>query len=123
VCLRLLRVVVPTSRRSWLNGLVKSCMHSLSFSGIVHQGGRSVAECWPVAREMGAVGDLSVYITQKSGRSACLPMVTVTFWSSRTSSNDVTSRLAAAAAMSLPLLFVRPLILYSIMGRPSLILY
>ncbi len=39
-------------------------MHSLSFSGIVHHGGRSVAECGPVAREMGGVGGLLVYITQ-----------------------------------------------------------
>jgi hypothetical protein len=38
-------------------------MHSLSFSGIVYQGGRSVAECGLVAREVGGVGDLSVYIT------------------------------------------------------------
>ena len=50
---RLLRVDVRTLRRSWSDGLVKTCMHSLSFSGIVHHGGRSVAECGPVAREMG----------------------------------------------------------------------
>ena len=55
-------------------------MQSLFFSGIVHQGGRSVAECGPVAREMWGVGGLSVYITQNSGRSAYLPRVTVTFW-------------------------------------------
>ena len=55
-------------------------MHSLSFSGIVHHGDRSVAECGPVAREMGGVGVLSVYITQNSDRSAHSPMVTVTFW-------------------------------------------
>ena len=67
-------------------------MHSLSFSGIVHHGGRSVAECGPVAREMGGVGGLLVYITQNSGRSACLPMVTVSFWCSGMSSNDVTTR-------------------------------
>jgi hypothetical protein len=38
-------------------------MQSLQFSGIVHHGGRSVAECGPVAREMEGVGGLSVYIT------------------------------------------------------------
>ena len=55
-------------------------MHSLSFSGIVHQGGRSVAECGPVAKEIGGVGGLPVYITQNPGRSAYLPTVTVAFW-------------------------------------------
>jgi hypothetical protein len=51
-----------------MDGLVKTCMHILSFSGIVDQGGLSVAECGPVAREIGGVGGLSVYITQNSGR-------------------------------------------------------
>ena len=54
-------------------------MHSVSFSGIVHQGGRRVADCGPVAKVNGGVGGLSVYITQNSGRSAYLPIVTVTF--------------------------------------------
>ena len=85
-------------------------MHSLSFSGIVHHGGRSVAECGPVARGMEGVGGLLVYITQNSGRSACLPMVTVSFWCSGMSSNDVTTRLAAALARSLPLICVCALI-------------
>ncbi len=98
-------------------------MHSLSFSGIVHQGGRNVAECGLMAREVGGVGGLLVYITQKSGRLACLPMVTVTFWCSRMSSNDDTTRLAAVSARSLPLMFACPLILCSIVGRTSLILY
>ncbi len=53
-----------TLSRNWLDGLVKACIHSLSFSGIVHQGGRDVAECGPMARKMGDVGGLSVYITQ-----------------------------------------------------------
>ena len=81
-------------------------MHSLSFSGIGHHGGRSVAECGPVAREMGDVGGLLVYITQNSGRSACLPMMTVSFWCSGMSSNAVTTRLAAASARSLPFICV-----------------
>jgi hypothetical protein len=102
---------------------VKACIHSLSFSGVVHQGGRSVAECGLMAREMGGVGGLSVYITQNFGRSACLPMATVTFWCSGMSSNDVTTRLGADSARSLLLMFVCPLILCSIVGRPSLILY
>ena len=98
-------------------------MPSLSFYGIVHHGGRSVAECGPVAREIGGVGGLLVYITQNFGRSACLPMVTVSFWLSEMSSNDVTTRLAAASARSLPFISVCPLILFSVVGRPRLILY
>ena len=98
-------------------------MQSLSFSGIVHQGGRSVAECGPVAKKMEGVGSLSVYITLNSDRSAYLPMVTVTFWCSGMSSNEVTTRLAATSARSLPFVFVCPLILCIIVGRPSLILY
>ena len=102
---------------------MNACMHNLSFSGIVHRGGRSVAECEPVARKMGGVGGLLMYITQNYGRSACLLMVTVRFWCSGTSSNDVTTRLAAASARSLPFICVCPLILCSIVGSPSLILY
>ena len=83
-------------------------MHSLSYSGIVHYGNRSVAECGPVTREMGDVGGLSVYITPNSGRLAYLPMVTVTFWCSGMSSNDITIRLAAASARSLPLMYMCP---------------
>ncbi len=92
-------------------------MQSLSFSGIVHHGGRSVAECGPVAREIGGVGGLLVYITQNSGRLAYLPMVTVTFWYFGMSSSDVTTRLAAAFARSLPFMFACPLILCCIVGR------
>ena len=98
-------------------------MNSLSYSGIVHHSGRSVAECGPVAREMGDVGGLSVYITQHSGLSAYLPIVTVTFWWSGMSLNVVTTRLAAASARSLPLMFACPLILCSIVRRPNFILY
>ncbi len=98
-------------------------MHSLSFSGIVHHGGHSVAVCGPVAKEMGGVGGLSVYITQNSSRSAYLPMMTVTFWCSGMSPKAVTTRLAASSARSLPFMFVCPLILWSLVGRPSLILY
>ncbi len=95
----------------------------MSSAGIVHQGGYSVAECGPVAREMGGVSGLSVYITQNSGRSACLPMVTMTFWCPGMSSNDVTTRFALVSARLLPLMLVCPLIFCSIVGRPSLILY
>jgi hypothetical protein len=52
-------------------------MYSLTFFGIVHQGGRRVAECGPVAKVMGDVGGLSVYITQNSRRSAYLSIATV----------------------------------------------
>jgi len=69
------------------------------------------------------VDGLSVYITQNSGRSVYLPMVTVTFGFSGMSPNDVTTRLAASSARSLPFMFVCPLILCSIVGRLNLILY
>ena len=72
---------------------------------------------------IGGVGGLSVYITQNSGRSAYLQIVTVTFWCLGMSLNAVTTRLAAAYAKSLPLVLVCPLILCSIVDRPSLILY
>ena len=98
-------------------------MYSLSFCGIVHHGGRSVAKCGPVARGMGDVGGLSVYITRNFGRSAYLPMMTVTFWCSEMSSNDITTRLAATSVRSLSFTFVCSLILCSIVGRPSLIPY
>ncbi len=98
-------------------------MHSLSYFGILHHGGLSVAVCGPVARKMGGVGGVSVYITQNSGRSAYLPMVTVTFWCSGMSPKAVTTRLAASSARSLPSMFVCPLILWSLVGRPSIILY
>ena len=103
-----------------MDGLAKACVHSLSFSGIVHQIGRSVAECGPVAREMGGVGGLSVYIHQYSGRSARLSMVTVNFGCPGISSKDVTTHLAAVSARSLPLMFVCPLIVCSIVGSPCL---
>ena len=106
-----------------MNGLVKACMNSLSFSGIVQQGGRSVAKCGCVARWMGGVDGLSVYIAQNSGRSACLPMVTVTFWCPGMFSKNVKARLTTVSTRSLPLMFVCPLILCSIVGRPSLIIY
>ena len=98
-------------------------MHSLSISGIVYHDGRSVAECGPVAREMGNVGGLLVYITHNFGCSACLPMVIVSFWCFGMSSNEITTRLAAASARSLPFISVCPLILCSIVGRSRLILY
>ncbi len=79
-------------------------------------------ECGSVVEVIGGVGGLSVYITRNSGRSVCLPIVTVTFWCSGMSSNDFTTRLAAASARSLPLMFVCPLILCSIVvGIPILV--
>ena len=60
---RLLRVADRTLRWICLGGLVKAYMHILSFSGIVHQSTRSVAECGHVAREMRGASGLSVYIT------------------------------------------------------------
>jgi hypothetical protein len=50
-------------------------------------------------------------------------MVTVTLLCPGMVSDDGTTRLAAVSTSSLPLIFVCPLILCSIVGRPSLILY
>ncbi len=102
---------------------MKACMHSLSSSGMVHQGWRSVAESGPMASRMGGVGGVLVYITQYGGRSACRPMVTASFWFSGMPSKSATIFLAAAFARSLPLMFVCPRILCSIVGSPSSALY
>ncbi len=69
------------------------------------------------------MGGFSVCINQNSGRSAWLPMMTVTFWCPGMSSKDVITRLAPVSTRSLPLMCVCPLILNSILGGPSLILY
>ncbi len=82
---------------------MKACMHSLSSFGMVHQGWRSVAESGPVANRMGGVGVILVYITQYGGRSACRPMVTVSFSFSGMPSQSATTLFAAASARSLPL--------------------
>ncbi len=37
-------------------------MHSLSFSGIVHQGGRSVPECGPMVREVRVGGGCGWFV-------------------------------------------------------------
>jgi hypothetical protein len=75
-------------------------MHSISFSGIVNQGGRSVAECGPAAREMRGVGGLSVYNTHNTDRSACLPIVAVSICCPGTYANDVPTRLDVVSARS-----------------------
>ncbi len=54
-----------TLRRNWLEVLVKACMHRLYFSGMLHHGGHKVAECGPVASEIGGVVGLLVYMTPK----------------------------------------------------------
>ncbi len=102
---------------------MKACMHSLSSSGMVHQGWRSVAESGHVANRMGGVDGVLVYITQYGGRSACWPIVTASFWFSGMPSQSATTLLAAESARSLPLMFVCPRILCSIVGSPSSALY
>ena len=102
---------------------MKACMHSLSSSGIVHQDWHCVTESGPVASRMGGVGGVLVYIIQSGGRSACRPMVTVSFWFSGMPSQSATTLLAAASARSLPLMFECPRILGSIVGSPSSALY
>ena len=77
-------------------------MHHLSSSGMVHHGGRRVAECGHVASEIGGVVGLLVYMTQNGGLSACSPMVIVSFWCSGISSKEVTTNLAAASVSSFP---------------------
>ena len=106
-----------------MDGLVKACMHSLSFYGVVHQGGRSVADCGPVAKEIGSVGGLSVYITLNSGRSAYLPIVIVTFGVRVCPQTLLLLVWPQRLRGRCPLYLVCPLILRSIVGRPSLILY
>jgi len=102
---------------------VNAYMHSLSSSGMVHQGCRSVAESGPVATRMGGAGGVLVYIIQYVGLSAYQPMVTVSFWCSRMSSQLETTFLAAASAKSLPPMFVCPLVLCYIVVSPSSTLY
>ena len=102
---------------------MKACMHSLSSSGMVHQGWRSVAESGPVANRMGGVGGVLVYITQYGGRSTCRSIITASFWFSGMPSQSATTLLAAASARSLSLMFVCPLTLRNVVGRPSSDLY
>ncbi len=68
-----------TLRRCWLEVLVKVCMHLLSFLGRIHHGGHKVAECVPVASEIGGMGGLWVYMTQNGGLSAIFPIWTLSF--------------------------------------------
>ena len=58
---------------------MKAFMHLLSFSGMVHHGGRKVAEGGPVASKIGGMVGLWVYMTQNGGLSSIVPMVTVSF--------------------------------------------
>ncbi len=102
---------------------MKACMHCISSSGMVHQGWRSVAESGPVANYMGGVSGVLVYITQYGGRSACRPIVTVSFWLAGMPFQSATTLLAATSARSLPLMFACLRILCSIVGSPSSALY
>jgi hypothetical protein len=103
---------------------VNACMHRLSATNIVHQGGRSVVEREPVDSEIGGVmGGLLVNMTQYVGLSASLPMLTSSFWCSGISPKEVTTSLGASYARSLPLTFVCPLILCNNVGKPSLAIY
>ena len=79
--------------RSWLEGLVKACMHCLFASGIIHQGRRNVAECGPLESGFGGVMGLLVYVTQYVGLSACLAMLTVSIWCSDISTKVETNDL------------------------------
>ncbi len=102
---------------------MNACMHSLSFFGMVHQGWRIAAESGPIPTWIGGAGKVLVYISQCGGRSACRPIVMVSFWCSGMSSHAVTTRLAAASAWSLPFMFACPLVLCSIVVNPNSVLY
>ncbi len=76
-----------------------------------------------MANRMGGVSGVLVYITQYGGRSACRPMITASFRYSGMPSQSATTLLAAASARSLPLMYMCPRILCSIVGSPSSALY
>ena len=96
---------------------MKAYMQSISSSGMVHHGCLSVAESGRVANWMGDEG--GVYIIQYVGRSACRPMVTVSFCCLGMSSQLETTFFAAESARLLPLMFVCPLIVCSIVVSPN----
>ncbi len=98
-------------------------IQSLLSPGMVHQGWRSVAERGHVDSCGWGMEEFLVYMTQYGGRSACRPMVTVSFCCSGMSSQAATTLFAATSARSLPLIFVCPLILCRDVGSPSLALY
>ena len=75
-----------------------------------------------MASKIGGVVELLVYMTQNGCLSAYFTMVIVSFWCSGISSKEVTTNLATVSAKSLPMMFVWPLILFSLVGRPSLAL-
>jgi len=81
-----------------------------------------VAECGPVASEIGGVVGMLVYMTQNGDLSACFPTMIVSFWCSGIFSKEVTTNLAAASARSLPRMLMCPIILCCFMGRPRLAL-
>ncbi len=120
---RLLSVAARNFCLSCLEGRVKACMHSLSSFGMVHQGWRSVAESGLLTNRMGGVAGVLVYITQYGGRSACRQRVTASFWFSGMPSQSATTLLTAVSARSLPVMFVCPRILCSIVNNPSSALY
>ena len=62
-------------------------------------------------------------ITQNVGRSACLPIVTASYWCPLMSSKYVTTHLVSVSARSLPRIFMCPLSLCSIVGSSHFILY
>ena len=78
-----------------------------------HHGGRRMAECGPVASEIGGKMGLLAYMTQNGGLYACFPMVIVSFWCSGISSKEVTADLAILSAKSLARMFVSSLIFFS----------
>ena len=69
---RLLSVAVRNFCLSCFKGWVKACMHSLSSSGMVHQGWRSVVESGPVANRMGGVGGILAFGLSANGNGEFL---------------------------------------------------
>jgi len=105
-----------------IRGFSEGVHDRLSSSGMVHHGGRRVAECGHVASEIGGVVGLFVYMNKNDGLFACFPMVILSFWYSGISSKEVITNLTAASARSSPRMLVCPLILFSFVGRLRLAL-
>ncbi len=98
---------------------MKACMQHLPSSGMVHHGGRRVAECgeddWWGDGVIGVHGPKWWSFNLLSNGDCA-------FLCSGISSKEVTNNLAAASARSLPRIFVCSLILFSAVERPRIAL-
>ena len=113
----LLRVAARTLRRRWLDGLVKACMHSFPRSST------KIVVLRSVCRETGGVLFVGVHYPEFRSFEVCAYGDRDFLVSGNILKICNYTRLAAVSAKSLPLMFACPLILCSIVRRPSLILY